>query len=103
MRKSGDSSHQLGCIQQCILACQVSAKVEDRSVASYSSLLFIALLNIKWARTGAPQTAEEIAIVWLQLIGGAVSGWSYFSAEMYAGLPMLWGANAMTAVATLLM
>ncbi|KAF2135491.1 uncharacterized protein K452DRAFT_239283 [Aplosporella prunicola CBS 121167] len=61
----------------------------------------LAALNAKWARLGGPRTLEEKLILWSSVLGSAVLGWQYWKVGMAVALPVLWGAPALSVVATL--
>lgn len=59
------------------------------------ALIFVALLNVQWARVGV-RTFEEQVIVWTTVLAGSLVGTRYFRVQSYAGLGCLWVAPWMT-------
>lgn len=78
--------------------CLPAHKSRDQDVDD----LLKALLNIKWARHGAPKLVEDklaIAATWL---AGLYIGMPYYTRSMYLPVVMLWVAPPATAVACML-
>lgn len=79
----------------------ITSGMPMRMYSLYVDSQDIALLSVKWARSGGPRSTEEKAIVWSQLAIGAVTGWQYFKHNMPVGLACLWAAPVATVAAML--
>ncbi|KAF3797951.1 hypothetical protein GCG54_00003850 [Colletotrichum gloeosporioides] len=67
-----------------------------------SLLLTFALLNLKWAKHGAPELMEEKLAVWINVIISLYIGIPYFQVGMKLPLFTLWGGPVLTTMAMLL-
>ncbi|KAI8287934.1 hypothetical protein K4K60_011822 [Colletotrichum sp. SAR11_57] len=60
------------------------------------------LLNLKWAKYGAPELMEEKLAVWINVIISLYIGIPYFQVGMKLPLFTLWGGPILTMMAMLL-
>ncbi|KAJ3954956.1 hypothetical protein N0V92_008541 [Colletotrichum tropicale] len=76
-------------------------KIHKALVVS-AKLTLSGLLNLKWAKYGAPELTEEKLAVWISVIISLCIGIPYFQVGMKLPLFTLWGGPILTVMAMLL-